>query len=718
MPPTDRQPWRLSAEHALLTLAQGAGHSADGLTIRQALIESPALEQVEERDDRIAASLKIVERIGLVAEPLELTIREAARYAQRSGPVAAPLAGSDGWLVVAGRSWSRVQLATEAGKVLVSQRVVEQQLGMRGDERGAWLAAHAAPLADHGRHQVAAHDDHHHGPQPLVRLWRLLRPESKDIGIVAVFAAVIGFLSLATPVAVESLVNTIAFGRLVQPIVVLSLVLLAFLGFAAVLRVLQTWVAEILQRRIFVRVVADLAWRLPRVEQQALDRQHGPELMNRFFDVMTVQKSAALLVVDGIAIILQTVVGMAVLAFYHPIFLGFDIVLLAVMAAIVFLLGRGSVRTAIEESKAKYDVAAWLEDIARHQLAFKGTGGTDHAVMVADRLAVRYLNARQSHFVILLRQIGFALTLQAIAGSVLFGIGGWLVLNGQLTLGQLVAAELIVTVIVGSFAKIGKQLESFYDLLAAVDKLGHLFDLPVERQNGQSPTQRLGPAAVRLQEAEYRFPGGKGGLDKTTLELKAGELIAIAGPAGTGKSTLLDLLYALRAPTSGYVELDRQDLRELRPSEVRGQVALVRDGETLTGTIADNLYLERLDVSYELVTKTLEGLGLRQAIRRLPAGMQTGLLPSGVPLTENQARLLALARALVGQPRLLLIDGLLDSLEDETLARVLAYLKSLRNQTTTVIVTGRTDVERHCDLAVSLGETDSLKTAGVTSLVC
>ena len=701
----------------LLKLAQAVSATTDRLAIRQALIESPILGGSEEADDRVIASLPVMDRLGLAGEPLELTLGEAARHARRNGPVAAPLAGSGSWLVVVGRSWNRIRVATDDGSMLVSRRVLEAHLGLPGDARGPWLAAHAAPLDEQGDHDSPPHDDHHHGPSPPVRLWRLLRPESTDIVIVAVFAAVIGVLSLATPVAVESLVNTIAFGRLVQPIVVLSLVLLAFLGFAALLRMLQTWVAEILQRRIFVRVVADLAWRLPRVEQKALDRQHGPELMNRFFDVMTVQKSAALLVVDGIAIVLQTAVGMAVLAFYHPILLGFDVVLLILIAGVVYLLGRGSVRTAIDESKAKYEVAAWLEDIARHQLAFKGSGGDEHAVLMADRLAVRYLAARQSHFAILIRQIGFALALQAVAGSVLFGIGGWLVVSGQLTLGQLVAAELIVTVIVGSFAKLGKQMESFYDLLAAVDKLGHLFDLPVERQSGQSVPWRSGPAIAQLQDAEYRYPGGEGGLEKSSLELRAGEILALTGPAGSGKSTLLDLLYALRTATSGYVEIDGQDLRELRPCEVRRQVILIRDAETLTGTIADNLYLERLDVSHELVADTLAGLGLRQAIRQLPAGMQTRLLPSGAPLTENQGRLLALARALVGQPRLLLIDGLLDSLQDETLARVLAYLRTLRTKTTIVIVTGRTDVERRCDRVVSLGGHDSqIKTSRVKTL--
>ncbi|MFM7845411.1 MAG: ABC transporter transmembrane domain-containing protein, partial [Planctomycetota bacterium] len=334
-------------------------------------------------------------------------------------------------------------------------------------------------------------------PSPLRRLGRTLRPELGDIGVVALFSAVVGLLTLATPVAVESLVNTVAFGRLIQPIFILSLLLLTFLAFAASLRVLQAYVAEIIQRRIFVRVVDDLARRLPSFQAGAGEDHLTPELVNRFFDVMTLQKSSATLVLDGITVLLQTTIGMIVLAFYHPYLLGFDVFLLLAAAVLILALGRGAVRTAIDESKAKYAVGAWLEELSTCNVTFKGAGGPALALAITDQLTTDYLQARRQHFRVLMRQIIFAVGLQAVGSSLLLGIGGWLVLDGQLTLGQLVAAELIVAVILGSFAKFGKQMESFYDLLAAVDKVGHLLDLPTERTHGSPAAVRPEPAALR-----------------------------------------------------------------------------------------------------------------------------------------------------------------------------------------------------------------------------
>ena len=244
--------------------------------------------------------------------------------------------------------------------------------------------------------------------------------------MILVFSLVVGVLTLASPIAVEALVNTVAFGQYLQPVIVLALILFTFLAFAAAIRGLIVYVVEIIQRRLFVRVVEDLAYRLPRVQQQALDREYGPELVNRFFDVVTVQKVVATLLLDGIAIVLQTAIGMAVLAFYHPFLLGFNLVLLFSIGFVVFGLGQGAVTTAVRESVSKYAVGAWLQELTRSPTAFKLHGGSQFALDRADQLAIDWLIARRAHFRILMRQILFALGLQAVAATALWGwVAGW-----------------------------------------------------------------------------------------------------------------------------------------------------------------------------------------------------------------------------------------------------------------------------------------------------
>ena len=527
---------------------------------------------------------------------------------------------------------------------------------------------------------------------PWERLWLLLKPEFSDIWIVIVFAFVVAMLMLATPMAVEALVNTVAFGRFLQPILVLAFILLTFLGFQGAIRALQTYVVEIIQRRLFARVAGDLAYRLPRVRRELGDSEHGPELVNRFFDVVTVQKVAAQLLLDGLGLVLSTLIGMAVLGFYHPWLLGFDFFLLISIGMIIFVLGRGAVASAIKESKHKYYMAAWLEDIAGCPIAFHGDGGAEYAMERADQLIHQYLVARKRHFRIVIRQVLFALGLQAVASTVLLGLGGWLVVSGELTLGQLVAAELIVTVIVGAFAKFGKHMESFYDLLASVDKLGILFDLELEREDGMLVLENSESLAVRLEEVAYRWPGGVEAVDSLTLDVPPGGRLAVLGPSGSGKSTLLDLLYGVRRPSDGRILVNGVQPSDLRPDILRRHIGLARPGEVFHATVEENVHMHREGVASQQVRRALDGVGILPAVVRLADGFDAMLTSGGSPLSNQQSELLSVARASVARPGLLLIDGNLDRLSGAELEHAIQYLLDDSQPWTVIVATSREDV--------------------------
>ena len=572
------------------------------------------------------------------------------------------------------------------------------------------------------------HGEHAH-PSPWSRLREFFRPERSDLWIVLIFALFTGMLTLATPIAVEALVNTVAFGTLLQPLVVLSIILLTFLGFAAALKFLQRFVVELIQRRLFARVVARLAWQLPRVRLDAA-HQFTPELLNRFFDVVTMQKIVAQLALDGLRVVLTVGLGMIVLAFYHPWLLAFDAVLLVMLTFNIFVLGRGAVRTSIAESASKYAVAGWLENIALCPTTFKAVGAAEFALTRADRLTTDYLVAREAHYRVLMRQIVSGLALEALASAVLLGLGGYLVIQGQMTLGQLVAAELIVTLIVAAIAKLDKQFESFYDLLTSMDKLGYLFDLPVEPSSGLIHVGHSGAASLSLRGVSFSHGDSSVGLSEVSFEVAPGEVVAITGPAGCGKSTLLDLLFRLREPSSGRIVLDDFDLGDLRPDALRQIVSLVRGIEVLDGTLAENVHLDRPEITTTDVRDALRRMELAEdalsshvrqnvgapsgessngtnATRSGERGYQnwsldTHLAHDGKPLSESQARRLMLARAVVGKPRLLLIDGLLDALPDEDGERLLEELKRTRTGCSVLLATGRKSLAAKCDRVCEL----------------
>lgn len=537
---------------------------------------------------------------------------------------------------------------------------------------------------------------------PVVRLVRLLGLESEGISVVLVYAIGVGLASLAAPLGVQMLVGAIAFGGLVQPIVVLSLLVLVALAFAAALRAAQTWVVERIQQRLFVRIATDLAERLPRVSVASFEGGHGPEMVNRFFDVLTLQKGAAMLLLDGILVVLQVLVGGCLLALYHPALLAFAAALLLAVGAIVFGLGGGGAKTSIAESKAKYAVVAWFQEMARHPTIFRAHGGGRFAAARSEELTRRYVEYRRKHFAILFRQTGAFLALQALATASLLGIGGFLVLEGQLTLGQLVAAELILTGVVAGFAKLGKYLETYYDLVAAVDKLGSLVDLPLERASDGRLGGREGPLAIDVQSVDYGYASGGSGLGPVSLRIPAGARIAIVGANGAGKSTLIDMLYGLRAPLGGHVDIDGLPLRDVSLAELRAQMALVRGAAIFDGTILENVCMGRPDVPLDDVRRALETVGLWEEIASLPQGLGTHITTYGGNVSAGQAQRLAIARALVGRPRCLLLDEALDHLDPASRRTILSRVLAPDAPWTVVVTTHDPDVAGACTQSFSL----------------
>ena len=608
-------------------------------------------------DGWVEAVSRAVARMGLRAQAVELT---AAELRGRVGPAmpALTLLGSQRrgrWLLAkAARRGGVEGHLIEGGdesRVRLGPRALREVLGSATSGAATtWLLIEPAlPLdALHARRVAASEPT----ARALGRLRALIHLERGDLWVVMVYAVGIGALSLVSPIAVQALVNTVAFGSVLQPLFVLTLLLLAGLSFAAALKAFAAFVVEVLQQRLFVRAVADVARRLPRVDLADHDAVHGPELVNRFFDVVTIQKACAGLLLDGVSVALQAAVGMALLAFYHPMLLAFDVVLLLALAMIVMLPLRAAIASSLRESTCKYAAVAWLEEVARSPVLFKSEAAMRHAVTRAELLARAYLTARRAHFARLVRQLIGGLGLQVIAGAALLGVGGLLVLERQLTLGQLVAAELVVTAVSASFATLGKHLEKFYDLLSALEKLGKLIDLPLEPVGGAREFSN-GPARLLLRGALR----GRG-----NIEVAAGERVLVAGGSGDGKTALLDLCFGVQRPAQGQVEIDGVDLRVADLPALRNQIALVRPGDLFHASLLDNLRLGAPQVPLTTLRVALSLVDLGDAIAALPAGLDSPLLPTGAPLSGAQARRLVLARALAAHPRLLHIDGQHDGL--------------------------------------------------------
>lgn len=720
----------------LQRLGECVGMPLEVSRIHQCLADASRQVHQGGEGDAVFWMVRAANQLGIHIAPIELTFQDLTAVAREGLPVARFVEeqGQGNWWLIHRASWGRfdVQVICDSGieERVISKSKLKKLIGYRSNANKQMFFLAEGTKIGHGvqkeseweresHHSAGGHGHghghgHHEHISPLSRLLALCRLDSADIGIITLFALVVGILGLASPFAVESLVNTVVFGRYVQPIIVLSLLLFVFLMFSGFLRILQMYTAEIIQRRMMVRVVGDLSNRIPRANIKQWDTVWGPELTNRFFDVLTLQKSVTTIFVDGISLILQTFIGMAVLGFYHPFLLGFDFILIIALLLTIFVLGRGGMKTAENESIVKYKIAHWLQDLSGSTTAFKLHGGRQLAVDRANRLVGEYVTMRSRHFSVLLKQNAAGMVVYAVASTALLGLGGWLVIQGRLSPGQLVAAELIIAMILGSFMKVGKQIETFFDLTAGVNKLGHLLDLETDPP-GRVIDVGAGPASLRWKDLAVHMGGTHKELHYPDFSIEAGETVAIVGPSGFGKSLLAEILVGLRCPTHGFVEVEGIDARDAARLSDGGLAALAGARQIFNGSIAENIHLGRPSVTDADVRDSLRKVMAWEEVLGLPDGMETMLLTGGRPLSSGQLDRLMIARAIAAGPRVLVLDGTLDALPIDVRQGIWDNL--VHSKTSTIIViTNEPDIIQRCDRVVKLsglgghGESGNLDT--------
>ncbi|MFD2786385.1 peptidase domain-containing ABC transporter [Hymenobacter rubripertinctus] len=544
---------------------------------------------------------------------------------------------------------------------------------------------------------------------PGQRLWHLLASERRDITYLYIYATLTGLISLTLPLGVQSVIGFVSSGSVSTSLVVL-IGFIVFGTFAVgALQVMQLYLVEFIQQRLFARVSFDFAVRLPRVRTEALDGQYLPELMNRLLDTPTLQKGLSTLLIEFSAAALQILFGLILLSFYHPIFIAFGLLLVGLLALLIRFTGRHGLETSLAESKYKYRVVAWLEDVARTVYTFRHAPRQKLVLSRTDDLVGGYLTARQSHFKVLLTQFWGFVAFKTLITAALLGIGCWLLITKQINIGQFVAAEIVIILTISAVEKVLLKLDVVYDALTSLDKIGHVLDLPVLQ--GHAGIQELPLATTRtglrveLHELRYQFPGNvKATFQDVSLTLNPGEHLGLAGPDGSGKSTLLSVLAGLLEDYTGVLAYDRLPLRDLAPTTLSRHVADNISHQSLfDGTLLQNLTLDQPGISADDVAWALELVGLRDELYARPQGLNTPV-GVGTPLSDSARQKLLLARALVSRPRLLLLDNPLLNVERAERQRILTRLLAPDQPWTVLLASHEPTVLQRCSRLALLRE--------------
>lgn len=520
------------------------------------------------------------------------------------------------------------------------------------------------------------------------RLMGLLRLDKRDIYQVFYYAIFAGVVNLSLPLGIQAIINLIQGAQISTSWIVLVVLVTIGVAFVGILQLMQIRIIENVQQKIFTRSSFEFAYRFPKIRMSQLRNYYPPELANRFFDTLTVQKGLSKILIDFPAALLQIILGLLLLSFYHPFFIIYGILLLLLIYVVFKFTAQKGLDTSLNESKSKYKVAHWLQEVARSIISFKLSGKTSHALDKNDELVTEYLEAREGHFNILVLQYVQMIGFKVLVTAGLLLIGGLLVLNQEMNIGQFVAAEIIILLVISSVEKLILGLETFYDLLTSLEKLGQVVDKELEPQDGEISFQEDQGFHVELDGVSYLVPDrDKKIIDNVSLKITPNCKILLNGSSGSGKTTLLRIIAGILEPDSGGVYINDSALKGMNLNYYRSHLGQSLPEESpFEGTILNNITFGDKTISQEQVYWALKNVGLTEFIKEQPQGLRTMLYPEGKQIPYTISKKIVIARSIVRKPKLLVLKDPLDQFDKNEALRIMDFLSNPENGWALLIV--------------------------------
>lgn len=541
---------------------------------------------------------------------------------------------------------------------------------------------------------------------PLHRFWLLLKPDRKEIRNVYVYAVFYGLVQLSLPIGIQAIINLIQGGQMSTSWVILVMCVIGGVVVAGILQIAQLQITEHLQQKIFARAAFEFAYRIPKIKLEALYKQYAPELMNRFFDIVSVQKGLSKILIDFSTASIQTVFGLLLLSMYHPFFIVFSFILVALVYSIFKLTSKRGLETSLKESKSKYYVASWLEELARSSVSFKLAGNTDLPLEKTNKEVEMYIGARDNHFKVLKSQYVLMVMFKVIVAAGLLIVGSILVMDQQMNIGQFVAAEIIILLVISSVEKLILSLETFYDVITSLEKIGQVTDLPMESETGMNIHKMAlkNGLKVEVSNIDFHYPDQEHFIFKNaSLTIEDGEKMIILGDGSSGKTTLLYLLNGLYKVQDGSIAYNDLPMGNLNPVHVRSLIGnCLLDELLFDGTIMENITLGRPNISFDNVRMVIEKLGLRDFVKSQPEGYETHVMAQGRPFSRGNIDKLILARALVGNPKLVLVKDAFTTLKPAEREQIFDFLTDRSNPWTLIISTSDAELRSKVDRVIIL----------------
>lgn len=521
---------------------------------------------------------------------------------------------------------------------------------------------------------------------PFQRFYNLLKLDKRDVYQIIFYAAFAGLVNLSLPLGIQAIINFIQSGQLSVSWIILVILVTIGVGFGGVLTIMQLRIVENLQQRIFVRSSFEFAYKMPLIKFKEMYSNFAPEKANRFFDTLMVQKGTAKLLLDFSTAFLQVGFGIILLALYHSFFMVIGLFFIVILYIIFKFSYADGLDTSLNESKFKYKVAAWLQEIARNRESFRKKNGFDYALNRNDKYVSDYIDYREKHFQVMKKQYVHLVIFKVLVTAALLSVGGFLVIHHQMNIGQFVAAEIVIVLLINSVEKIIFGLDSFYDVLTSVEKIGQVTDMETSCVPKVADKSETG-INIETEGVGYNYPDSdKKSLKNINLKISQGEKIILTGSNGAGKSSLLRLLAGLIEPESGSVYITDNYMNRLDEDSYRAQAGTFLQADTLfEGTIRENILFGSEGINNEDIKWALDSVCLTPYIKTFPNGLETNIHPGGGQLSDSDVQKILLARSIVNKPNILFLENPINKMDEVTSRKVVDFLLSEENDWTVIV---------------------------------
>ncbi|MCZ2474992.1 ABC transporter ATP-binding protein [Aquirufa ecclesiirivi] len=452
------------------------------------------------------------------------------------------------------------------------------------------------------------------------------------------------------------------------------------------LQINQMKIIEAIQQRIFTQYSYDFADKIPKMDLMKNDQYFIPEKVSRFFDIVNIQKGFAKLLLDIPMASVQILFGTILLSLYHPFFIVFSLVLLIMLVFILYVTSQVGIQTSIEESNHKYNVASFFSEIGRTLKSFKFSQGFALNFKKTDANVSQYLLARTKHFHVLLFQYRTLVTFKVVLTLITLSLGSYLLINQQLNLGEFIAAEIVILMVIGAVEKLITSLDSAYDVITGLEKIASVTESPME-SSGQLELASKQGLEIELKQLTFQFEPGKNILENLSLHITPGQKVSILGTEGAGKSMLLRLLTGNYQSFQGSILINHIPVQNYSLASLRKHTGILLHGqEIFGGTVWENISLGQADISPEIIMETAKKLGFENFISHFPKGFDHIIEPIGKKTPQTIIKKILLLRAISGDKKLLLLEEPWNGLDQPSAQRLKSYLVNPDNQATTIIV--------------------------------